>query len=87
MSGLQIETITKINMKEFDDALFDAIKKLPEYLKYMVEEKGYYGSEDNIFLRVNPDESCSIEANLWPAIKFNNLDEFIQFIEEEEYVL
>lgn len=74
-------------MKEFDDALFDAIKKLPEYLKYMVEEKGYYKSGNNIFLRVNPDKSCSIQTPLWPGTNFDNLDDFIQFMEDKEYAL
>jgi len=72
-------------MKEFDDALADALKKLPELLKYLVEEKGRYEIDDDIHLIVFPDGSCEIDIALWTEERFDNLDEFIQYMEDEKY--
>ena len=69
-------------MTEFDDALLNALSGLPNYLKWRVEETGYFDMDDEIYLRVNADESCSIQVALWTPETFDNLDEFIQFMED-----
>ena len=74
-------------MTEFDDALISAINKLPKMVRHMSLVRGIYDKNDEVYLRVNPDESCSIEISLWTHIRFDDLDEFIQFMEDEEYVL
>jgi len=72
-------------MKEFDDALFDALKKLPELVKYLSEEKGRYEEDDEIHLHVNPNGSCEIHIALWVEEDFDDLDEFIHYMEDEIY--
>lgn len=72
-------------MTEFDDALISEIKNLPKMVRYMSESMGMYEKNDEVYLRVNPDESCSIEIALWTHVRFDNLDEFIQYMEDEEY--
>jgi len=74
-------------MKEFDDALFDALKKLPELLKYYVEDRGMYEENDEIYLQVNPDGSCEIHIALWKAGEFDDLDEFKEQMESDGYKL
>jgi len=72
-------------MKEFDDALFDALRKLPDLLKYLVNEKGRFEENDEIHLLVNPSGSCEIHIALWVEEDFDDLDEFIHYMEEEIY--
>ena len=72
-------------MTEFDDALIKALGNLRKMVRHLSLNRGMYDPNDEVYLRVNSDESCSIEIALWTHMRFDNLDEFIQYMEDEEY--